>query len=642
MIQQCAGLAEQPALKEIIGLGRRMFGLARNNFKEAESAFLVEGAKGLSKLPLWSKIGAPITEAKELFNGYTREKMALLSKIKIDSQENENVMAAFLNPNQNFHGFTPKQAGKAKKTRELLFKILEETGGFSREDSENFMRHLSTLRGLKDDVTRMDHLNLMPKEFQPFLDDILNGELKATQNSPFAFMTNMIYMGGRRKYLNKSLQEARGALSAIMKDTTISKDNRRMAYNLAKEFMDNAYESRDTTAVMAADLIGGMLKSLKGLGVPLSKTDVDPKTIARYAMNMSSWYSGMALAARPALVARNMTQVLLPGIKVGFERLPPALKKIYGKDREKNIREALLDLNIPQTGEQGVSGLLAGELIAPKPGSTWAHRVGRQLQEWQRQGLRPYRWADRVNNRATTYWMGRDAIEKHGESLLSGRMNWEEFLFRTGLKGSSPLDQAKIKALLLESETPQLTQAAREYGKTLVRDTQFIYNSANAPMAFRGTVGRLFGQFGTWPLGFTEFMVQNMKAGGDMAYRHAFLKRFMIQKAALTGIGAAAGIDTSSYNFSNPLTFQGGPWFQLMRDMTVLGTSTNEFDRRRAGASVRKAVGQYGTPFVSGTLNPFGGLTTDLIQARGEEDWLSAMLLSLGFNLRSSRPATRR
>jgi hypothetical protein len=619
-----------------------MFGLVRNNFKEAESAFLVEGGRGLSKLPLWSKIGKPVLEAKENFNNYTREKMALLSKIGIDSQENENVMAALLNPAQNFHGFTPGQAAKAKKVRELMFKVLEETGGFSRKDSEKFLEHITHLRGIKDDVSRQHHYNLIPKEFRTFYDDILNGEIKGTQNSPFAFMTNMIYMGGRKRYLNSSLADARKAMEAISRDKTLGKDNIDMANNLVREFLDNAYNSHDSSAIIAADIIGGVFKSLKNFGVPIKSTDIDPNTIARLASNMTSWYSGMALAARPALVVRNMTQVLLPGVKVGFERLGPALKKVYGKDRQNNIREALEDLNIPLSGEQGVSGLLVGELVSPKPGTGWANRVGRQLQEWQRQGLRPYRWADRVNNRATTYWMGRDTVEIHGRELISGKINWEQFLQKTGLKGSSPLDQAKMKALLLEGEVPQLTTAGREYGKTLVRDTQFIYNSTNAPMAFRGTVGRMFGQFGTWPIGFAEFMFQNAKAGGDATYRNQFLKRYMIQKAALGSLGMAAGIDTSSYNFSNPLTFQGGPWFQLIRDMSVLGTSTNEFDRRKAGATLRKAVGQYGTPFVSGTLNPLGGLTTDILQARGAEDWMSALALSMGFNLRSNKPATSR
>jgi hypothetical protein len=623
-------------------MGRKLFGLARNNFKEAESAFLIKGAKGLSKLPLWTKIGAPVIEAKELFNNYTREKMALLSRIRIDSNENENVMAAFLNPAQNFHGFTAKQAAKAKKTRALMFQVLEETAGFDRAQSENFLRHLVTLRGLGDDINRFHPNNMMPKEFEPFLKDILNGEIKATQNSPFAFMTNLIYMGGRRKYLNTAMGEARSAWKKILADGTIAKEDKDIAGELVRTFLNNAYESTDSTAVFAADLIGGVLKTLRSYGAPIKKTDIDPETIARFAMNMSSWYSGMALAARPALVARNMTQVLLPAVKVGYDRLVPALKKVYGKDRNLHIREALDDLNIPQTGEQGVSGLLAGGDVGARARPGLLFRLGRGLQEAQRQGLRPYRWADRVNNRATTYWMGRDSVELHGKELVAGRINWEQFMFRTGLKGSSPLDQAKMRALLLEGEHAQITKAAREYGKTLVRDTQFIYNSANAPMVFRGTVGRMAGQFGTWPIGFTEFMVQNMKAGGDMAYRKQFLQRYMMQRGAFVGLGMATGIDTSSYNFANPLTFQGGPWVQLFRDVSILGTSTNEFDRRRAGSSVRKAVGMYGTPFMSGTINPFGGAATDHVQARGEEDWLSALMLSLGFNLRSNKPATSR
>jgi hypothetical protein len=201
----------------------------------------------------------------------------------------------------------------------------------------------------------------------------------------------------------------------------------------------------------------------------------------------------------------------------------------------------------------------------------------------------------------------------------------------------------KVKNLIGKGkDVANLDSAAREYGKILVEDTQFIYNGINAPLSFRGNVGRLFGQFGTWPIAFTEFAIQNTMGGGGADWRRKFLGRYAQQKLALYSVGTALGVDTSTWNFAMPLTFQGGPWFQAFRDAAVLTSSQNEFDRRKARGGLNRMVGYMGTPFGTGVFNPLGGVTTDLLQARAERNPLEAIMLATGFNLTSDRPATRR
>ena len=219
-------------------------------------------------------------------------------------------------------------------------------------------------------------------------------------------------------------------------------------------------------------------------------------------------------------------------------------------------------------------------------------------------------------------------------------------MMRTGLAGRSKVDQRRIKSLLQGREHPDVTLAEREFGKELVADTQFIYDSMNAPAAFRGTAGRMFGQFGTWPMAFTELMTQNV-AAGDAAWTKKFVGNYAKQKLALSAVGLATGVDTSTWNFSNPLTFQGGPWYQALRDVTVLGTSQNEFERRQARGLVNRMFGVTGTPWTT-VLNPIGSVTADAIQglaAMGPGSGggpAEAALLALGFNTRSNAVATRR
>jgi len=90
------------------------------------------------------------------------------------------------------------------------------------------------------------------------------------------------------------------------------------------------------------------------------------------------------------------------------------------------------------------------------------------------------------------------------------------------------------------------------------------------------------------------------------------------------------------------LTFEGGPWFQALRDVSTLGVSTNEFERREATAKLRKIFGNSTTGFMGGVFNPLGGQTTNLFQALAETDPQKALLLGLGFNLTDTSLATRR
>jgi hypothetical protein len=157
---------------------------------------------------------------------------------------------------------------------------------------------------------------------------------------------------------------------------------------------------------------------------------------------------------------------------------------------------------------------------------------------------------------------------------------------------------------------------------------------------FKGTMGRMFGQFGTWPIGFAEYMWSNL-AVPDWGYRTKFAADYAKVLGAVVALGHATGIDTSNWMSGNPLGFQGGPWFQAMRDVTTLATSTNEFETRKARSGVTRMVSHFGTPF-AGVLNPFGGATTDVIQAANAENPVQAMILALGFNLQSPTTATRR
>lgn len=619
-----------PILQDAISYTRRILGTQRNLMKAIESE--------IKHLPGYTKVFKPVYEAAVLASEWRQVQSAKLTQIakNMDTGDTENVLAAIIDPAAGaWHKLTPAQFKSGKQLQQLWSDMLQKTAGLSPEDAHRFItKDFAALRQAGGDINRFGGIrNSYPKSFHPMLEQIIDGGLNVNNSNAYGVTWDLIHMGERLRWLNPARDIAFKEVSSWQGLKNVSQDDIIFAQAQAKGFLKHVIDQQPAQQTYFAKTIESTFNKMNA-ALGRDKVDISNDTINRWAANMSSWYGGMAMSYRPALAIRNMTQVLLPMAKVGYARGVRALKKVYGKDREKEITRVLNILGIPEAGE---SAVYLGEGAEGQLG----RKFFRDIKRLQNAGMKPFRWADRVNNRVTTFLMGEAAIVEEAPALLSGKRSWEEFMFRTGLKGSSKVDQDRIHALLMGVERPNITQAAREFGKELVADTQFIYNSVNAPMAFRGTAGRMFGQFGTWPLSFAEFMHQNVAGAGDAAWTQKFLGNYAIGKGALTGVGLATGVDTSSWNFANPLTFQGGPWFQTMRDLTVLGTSQNEFERRQARGLVNRMFGVTGTPYTT-VFNPLGSVTADMMQALAAESPTEAALLGMGFNTRSSAVATRR
>ena len=616
-------------LGQSVGMLRTILGSQRNLMKKIESE--------IPELLAHSKVFQPIYNAAKLASEWRQGVSTKLTEItkSMEVGDMENVLATIIDPLAGtWHNITTAQRAQGAALKKLWSDMLQKTAGLSEADADRFItKDFAALRQAGGDLNRFGGIrNSYPESFHPLFEEILDGGLNVNNSNALGVTWDLIHMGERLRWLKPARDEAFKEVSRWKNIKGMEPNDVLFAQSRAKDWLEHMVHQRDSQRTYFTKTIESTINQMNGV-LGKDKVDIDSNTIQRWAANMSSWYGGMAMAYRPALAIRNMTQVLLPMAKVGYGRGGRALKMTYGKDREKHIAEALGELGIPLKGE---SAVYIGEGSEGQLG----RKLFRDVKRLQNTGMIPFRWADRVNNRVTTYNMGKLAIKEEAPALLSGKISWEEFMMRTGLAGSMKVDQRRIHSLLMGVERHDVTRAAREYGKELVADTQFIYDSVNSPLAFRGTAGRMFGQFGTWPLSFAEFMHQNI-TGADKAWTQKFLGNYAIGKGALGGVGLATGIDTSSWNFANPLTFQGGPWFQTMRDITVLGTSQNEFERRQARGLVNRMFGVTGTPYTT-VFNPIGSVTADMMQALAAQSPVEAALLGMGFNTRSSSVATRR
>jgi hypothetical protein len=639
--QMCETDFARPIVRKAISGFREALGMQRNTAK------IIQDLR--KELPVLTEIVDPVVAANARSTAYRSRAHAEAGKIlnKFGTGEMEAVLAHTLAPRTAGEFFPGEKFAKAgEQLTEWTVKQLGEIG-MSRDQALKFLREdFVRLRGLKGDISRFDSNNIYPATFQPIMRDIRNGFLRSTTNSAFLFSRQLAGSVGRAKYLHPELDRSFKMINNWegLRKQDIPADDIHKAQEFARGFLNARVSRNDEVVLQTASMLRGLVDQLGeawGLENVTKKLSarIDDEVIVRAVDNAASWFGSYAMAYNPAMVFRDVLGgSLMAGLKVGGEAAFRGINEVWARgpkgEKLRNRLAAAIDAveaPNPLSFEAGVS-----------ENSVLTSRLGRSVGKLQELGLAPRRWSD-IRARITAMRQGEIAIEMHAPKLLSKEISWERFLHKTGLKGSSLTEQEQVRQILLNRETPNVAEAANLYGKMVMKDSNFVYDPANAPTAFRGTVGKLAGQFGIWPISFMEFMRENTVGSRDAAWATKFMMRYAGLTVALSGLSAATGIDTSTWMFSNPLTFQGGPWYQAFRDVTTLGTSTNEFERREASSNVRRMFGNSTTGFMGGILNPFGGATTNLFQAVNEDNPVDALLLGLGFNLVDQQQlATRR
>ncbi|MGH7261958.1 MAG: hypothetical protein ACREI9_15020, partial [Nitrospiraceae bacterium] len=474
-------------------------------------------------LKAWTEVGEPMLEAnRQASNWKDSQRKALDSIIgKLKPADAEKVMAALVGKNpEKFYELEQKHHVAARKLEDMLAGVLQETGGLSEPQARKFLREdMLRLRQADGDPTRLDVNNIYPETFQPFLDDILKGEVSATQNNAYAFAWDVVNLGARQKFYRPVNTAARQAIRgweqmAKRGEGGITESDVRFAAKYADDFLDSMVNRQETSAV-TAKMLDDMVGQFRKLGIPLP--EVTPQFIGEWSGKLSSYYSGVAMSFRPALAIRDSIQAMMMAPKIGFTQTFRALKDVYGKGLDDAWwARAAQDLGMPE----GINM----PIFADAPDVFIKTPIGRTVKNLQDAGNLPRRWVDK-QNRFSVYRGGERSVLEEAPKLLNKQITWEEFLWNTGLKGSYKTDQDKIHSMLMGKELPDVEGAAREYGKTLSKDVNFVYDSANAPLMFKGTVGKMFGQFGMWPVGWTEYMWQNVSTP-DWGYRTKFMADF--------------------------------------------------------------------------------------------------------------------
>jgi hypothetical protein len=523
-----------------------------------------------------------------------------------------------------------------------------------REELHNFVHvGIPKIRSVDGELHMLEDYTL-PGALSEILEDAEKGFLRLHDDNSMAVARDVLHAVGRKRYMSKPIAQAREMQSRLLNLAQKDPKNAQAfthARELVQTYMDAVNNFIPDDAKTIAKWGQGMSSILRKFKL-IEGEMLDAKDVERLAMMGTSWYGGLAMSARAALVVRNLTQPFLLGPKLGYGSVAAGFRQAIriGSEGRRALESRGIISQPAMFSFAATRGARAGRgfLKPTGPGlASMLSKIESGARALQSYGLVAYRRADQFN-RAVSYFAGQDAIQKNWKLYKKGDIDLDNFYIRSGLAGDSQAVQRRIMEYLSKGA---VAQAADLYGAHTARSSQFLYSRADVPMAFQGVTFRAFGQFGVWPMAYWSYLRRNAgdishvlsgpaltvegwgrKAigaeprarGVQQRYRDQFTTRMIAQVAAFAALGSALGIDVSSWNKANPFAYSGGPSWQSMRDLYTVATGAgSQFERNRAKRALLRTVTQL--------TNPFAAAYHDIEEALEADNWEEFWKLALGF-----------
>ena len=581
------------------------------------------------KLPIFDEVWEPIMKAANLKDKFSSVANNELTQLFKGTQPGRRrvVMDLLISGKAKAQVIRDLKASKAEiASAEKLSKWYEAVMGLDKKQlNEFFTEVIPRFREEGGDPIRSRNPdNTYSGTIGEILDEVIDGRIDLSEPNAHALAQDILFGLARKRFMGPSMKAAREIQRQITKRQRIPEvepaevGQLKTADVVIQNFMDTMLTGigaggRGNATAQFMKPFFEQLKKMK-----LLKEVPGGKEVDQWASELASYISGAALSVRPALAMRNFLQRGLAANKVGWDTLLDAQRKALTAEGKALIND---------------SGVIPGRVTWFVEDMAAMFKEEAEFRQFvlraQSSGLYLYRKADH-GNRGVSYLAGYLSVKKHAHNLKKGDV--DTFLIETGIANESNTIISRILKPLqnvdAKSWDAALENSAKEYGMRLAEDTQFIYNPANAPAWTQNLVGKFAGQFGVWPIAFAEYGMRNLTGLGAGGARGAAAQRFLIrqlsQGLAISMAGAMIGIDASSYNKANPISYDGGPAFNAAGDMVTLTTGTEgEFGTRMAKRNLLR--------FFQTFWLPFGGLIQDFRQSLDQDSPYLAMLTALGF-----------
>lgn len=352
---------------------------------------------------------------------------------------------------------------------------------------------------------------------------------------------------------------------------------------------------RGTDSSFAKAFNPSFRKFLTSLGVDAS--DADVRNVVNTYTQLT--HAGL-LGFRPGPLIRNMFNTWQTGSRIGLDWTWRGITKAMSKEGWSQAKAAGM---IEEEVLHEVEGLreLGSVSTVTKTASAIAER-----------GLRFYGKVDDFN-RAAMYLGMRD---KFLTAVKKGIKDESKFLSTSGLYRFHPVIRDQVMGMM---RTKGVQDAAHLIGVHAAQDTQWVYRSGFRPTAMSGELNRAFLQFGVWPMNYLEYTRQMLtmpqtptlekaKWVGEWALANAGILGVFGAAGSAVGLGPDALHHTLGWTFVGPLSYTGGPLFDLLKSSEGFMIGAPEQTAAQAKRTAKEtAIGAI----------PGSGLLRDVARAKG-------------------------
>lgn len=301
---------------------------------------------------------------------------------------------------------------------------------------------------------------------------------------------------------------------------------------------------------------------LQGAINHMLKTTLGKEAPDRLANDIVSALSALTSAAvipfRPALIFRNFVESALKiAPRVGMSAYVKGLRYVTNGSTKKEAFLAAMNGGAIRPGTQKLRSYHAVEDLF---GSGAPSAINKYLHIFDK-GFEWYQSADDWG-RAVAFHAQRFRVLEHSDDFVRGRITLEEFKSRAKINMFDPLDIQIAEGKIL---TGHHEEAANHLGQVLSREAMTRYGYADHPAGWNSVQGRIFGQFGTWPVQYKDYLVQ-AATRGSMKDRAEFFATHYGLSGALVAAGSAVGLNLQSWTGS--IAYTGGPFTDLAMDVS--------------------------------------------------------------------------
>lgn len=167
-----------------------------------------------------------------------------------------------------------------------------------------------------------------------------------------------------------------------------------------------------------------------------------------------------------------------------------------------------------------------------------------------------------------------DAVSR----MRKGLLDQTEFINASGMYNMA---EDRLGDALKLIDSGQVDAAGDLFAQDMVMETMFPYRAGTSPLAFRGVIGKMFGQMGHYPV----YWIENIRRGvgrGSTGQKLAYISRFLGNTSAIAGALTAVGVSGQNFLPWSPAQFTGGPWYDLINDGIQLWGGGYEGKQARA------------------------------------------------------------